>query len=164
MTYTLDWLVDYFLFLVYRQNILRSSRKRRKCMRNAWGSWGKNVLSCLLLSWCHRCMFVCCFDILKSQLNQCSSRKENSGGKKVQRDSLKNIKGPLTPHGLWYRHERMEFLRANPGVSVIAVNQSNVICSRLVFLKYITRLASGGVGDVNQQRPMCLQSSAICFY
>jgi hypothetical protein len=87
---------------------------------------------CCSLDVIDACLFVV-LTFLKSQLNQCSSRKEYSGGKKVQRDCLKNIKGPLTPHGLWYRHERREFLLANPGVSVIAVNQSNVICSRLVF-------------------------------
>nr|XP_046225263.1 nucleolar transcription factor 1-like [Oncorhynchus gorbuscha] len=53
-------------------------------------------------------------------------RKEYSGGKKVQRDCLKNIKGPLTPHGLWYRHERREFLLANPGAKRDCIRQSIV--------------------------------------
>uniref|UniRef100_A0A3P8XB10 HMG box domain-containing protein n=1 Tax=Esox lucius TaxID=8010 RepID=A0A3P8XB10_ESOLU len=39
---------------------------------------------------------------------------EYSGVKQVQRDRLKKGKGPLTPQGLWYRHERKMFLQANP--------------------------------------------------
>ncbi|XP_064779715.1 nucleolar transcription factor 1-like [Oncorhynchus masou masou] len=53
-------------------------------------------------------------------------RKEYSGWKKVPRDCLKNIKGPLTPHGLWYRHERREFLLANPGAKRDSIRQSIV--------------------------------------
>ncbi|XP_029568737.1 nucleolar transcription factor 1 [Salmo trutta] len=51
-------------------------------------------------------------------------RKEYSGGKKVRRDYLKNMSGPLTPHGLWYRHERRIFLQANPDKKVDCIRQS----------------------------------------
>ncbi|XP_055777873.1 nucleolar transcription factor 1-like [Salvelinus fontinalis] len=51
-------------------------------------------------------------------------RKEYPGGKKVRRDHLKNIKGPLTPHGLWYRNERRIFLLANPDVKGGCIRQS----------------------------------------
>uniref|UniRef100_A0A4W5JX61 HMG box domain-containing protein n=1 Tax=Hucho hucho TaxID=62062 RepID=A0A4W5JX61_9TELE len=51
-------------------------------------------------------------------------RKEYSGGKKVRKDRLKNIKGPLTPHGLWYRHERRKFLLANPDAKGDCIRQS----------------------------------------
>ncbi|CAB1312128.1 unnamed protein product [Coregonus sp. 'balchen'] len=51
-------------------------------------------------------------------------RKEYTGVKKVRRDCLKNIKGPLTPHGLWYRHERRKFLLANPDARGDCIRQS----------------------------------------
>eukprot|EP00063_Salmo_salar_P039280 XP_014014115.1 PREDICTED: nucleolar transcription factor 1-like isoform X2 [Salmo salar] len=51
-------------------------------------------------------------------------RKEYSGGKKVRRDCLKNMSEPLTPHGLWYRHERRIFLQANPDKKVDCIRQS----------------------------------------
>ncbi|KAJ7984434.1 hypothetical protein DPEC_G00354800 [Dallia pectoralis] len=49
---------------------------------------------------------------------------EYSGVNKARRDRFKKGKGPLTPRGLWYRHERKMFLQANPDAKGESIRQS----------------------------------------